>query len=95
MEWLPMLQNFGFPAVVLGAVGVALWRAMCWMAEFFERIYTSVLVPAYQKHFTFLDEATHAQRETANTMLAMRNDLNEVRTDINEVLSHIHGTRQT
>lgn len=91
MEWLPSLQNFGFPAVVLAAVGMALWQVLKWIAALAEKAYSEVLKPVAEKHFTFLDAATEAQREFVVAISGAKADIGGVKQDTEEILDHLKG----
>jgi|APGre2960657404_1045060.scaffolds.fasta_scaffold02139_14 hypothetical protein len=91
MEWLPAIQNFGFPAVVLAAVGVALWQVLKWVARIAERVYCEVIKPVAEKHFLFLDAATEAQREFVVAISGAKADIGGVKQDTEEILGHLKG----
>lgn len=79
MEWIQIAQNFGFPAVVLVAVGYGIKRAVEWLAGFLERVYTEVIKPMAGKHIQFLEAATEK--------------ISGVKGDTEEILEHLKGQK--
>ena len=48
MDWLPLFERVGFPAGVLVALAVAVWRTSVFVAR-------EVALPLAQRHIVFLD----------------------------------------
>lgn len=87
-----MLQNFGFPAVALGAFGWSVWQVVRWVGRGLESLWPKV-TQAFDKHLLLLDTATEAQREIVTALHGAKSEIRDVKTDTEEILERMKGTR--
>jgi hypothetical protein len=92
MDWLPMLQNFGFPAVACGAFGWGVWQVVRWIGQ---RIVNCLeafgpkVTCIVDKHLLLLDTATEAQREIVSALHGAKSDIRGIKTDTETILERM------
>lgn len=92
MDWLPMLKDFGFPAVALGAFGWAVWQSVRWVAakasEYGERGWALIQMLA-SEHVTFLKKVEAAVEALTGNITELKSDVADVKADIQGIKQRI------
>lgn len=87
MEWLPVVQNFGFPAVVTAGMAYSAYQLGRWFLQKCDKI-IEVLLPkvasALDKHVEFIETAITSLR-------GVDTRLEKLSGDTQEILGHLKG----
>lgn len=65
MDWLPLVERVGFPAGVLIALAVAVWRTGVFVAK-------EIALPLAQRHIVFLDNVEKCLTLNTQSVQAIR-----------------------